>query len=112
VCATVNLRGRDEGGARGDGTRDVPAEGVGRAGVVRELDDERELAHVGGDAFDLERLEAGPGEERLVRGGELAELLGEVLVGVARAGLLRGGESALRVLADRAVLRPVVLLAL
>lgn len=80
--------------------------------VVVEFDDERVFAHVRGQALHLEGLEACPAEQRLVGRRELAEVLREVLVRIPRAGLLRGGDGALGVLADSAVPKPVVLLAI
>lgn len=83
-------------------------------GVVAELDEEGVLADVGGEALELEGLEAGPAEEVGVGGGELAEVLCEVFVGVADGGgggLLDAGELACGVLADGLVGWPVCLLA-
>jgi hypothetical protein len=71
------------------------------------------LAHIGGHAFELEGLEAGPAEEGCVLGGEAAEELCDVFVRVVGAhglllcrGHLRDG-----VLAEGLVRRPVLLLA-
>jgi hypothetical protein len=64
-----------------------------------------------GRALELEGLEARPVQEVLVRARELAEVLGEVLLGVTRAGLLRRRDLGRGVLADGLVASPVKLLA-
>ena len=83
-------------------------------GTEGELDEERRLAHVGGHALELERLEAGPAEEGRVLRGEAPEELGDVLVRVVSAErlLLRRGHLGGGVLADRLVRWPVLFLAL
>ena len=69
---------------------DGPPERVRGRRAVAEFDEERVLADVGGDAFELEGLEARPAEEARVRGDEFAEAFNERFVIHARAGLLRG----------------------
>ena len=79
--------------------------------VVAQLDDERVLADVGGDALELEGLEAGPTKEGGVGGCKFPEGLGNVLVGIATGssrGLLH---LRLSVFADGSVRGPVDLLA-
>ena len=78
--------------------------------VVAQLDDERVLADVGGDALELEGLEAGPTKEGGVGGCKFPEGLGDVLVGIA-TGSSRGFHLRLSVLADGSVRGPVDLLA-
>ena len=90
----------------------VPAEGVRRRWTVAELDEESVLADVGGHAPQLEGLEAGPSDELVVGGGELAEVLDEVVVDASVAWLLRRGDLRRGMLADRLVRWPVCLLAI
>ena len=52
--------------------------GVRAAG---ELDEQRLMPDVAGHALELERLEAGPSEQRFVRARELAQVLRDVLGG-------------------------------
>ncbi len=78
--------------------------------VVAQLDDEGVLADVGGDALELEGLEAGPTKEGGVGGCKFPEGLGNVLVGIA-TGSSRGFHLRLSVLADGSVRGPVDLLA-
>lgn len=119
MCVPLMANLRAEGGVshglheRDRGKKDVLP--VGIAGWTRgKLDEESRLAHVGGHAFELERLEACPAEEGGVMGGEAAEELGDVFVRIVGADrlLLDGGHLGHGVLADLFVGRPVLSLAL
>jgi len=50
--------------------------------MVTQVDEERVLPNVGGNAFQLESLEASPSKERRMCGGKLAKVLRKVLVGI------------------------------
>lgn len=93
--------------------RDGEAEERLGVGVISELDEEAVLADVGGHALELECLEAGPAEEGRVGGGELAEVLDEILIRVrgAHGLLLCAGELGSSMLADGLVRGPMRLLA-
>lgn len=78
---------------------------------VRQIDQKRILPDVSGDFLKLERLEAGPAKERCVCRGELAEVLGEMLV--PGIGMAFGGRKLVDgVLADDLMGGPVRFLAI
>lgn len=112
--ATTNLEGRDRMTSAEDQKRDdqgisAPPSRVRMVAVLK-VDMQCERADVCGYAAELERLEYRPAKEHLVCGNELAQVLGECLVGLNRL-LLRGRKHAGGMLADCLVRRPVALLA-
>ena len=54
--------------------------------VVAQVDEERVLPNVGGNAFQLESLKASPSKERRVCGGKFAKVLRKVLVDITVGG--------------------------
>lgn len=80
--------------------------------MVGKLDQEDVLADVGGDALQLESLEASPAKQWSMARAEFSEALDETLIGQAGTSHMFGGRH-LRcgMLADRLMRRPVRLLA-
>jgi len=68
-----------------------------------QLDEESVLADVGGDAFQLEGLEAGPPEQCGVCGSEFPQSFCDILAPVARRWLLHGRDLVRGMLADNFV---------
>jgi hypothetical protein len=80
--------------------------------IILKFNEQGVLTNVGGDALELEGLEAGPAKKGSVRRSEFPKALGDILVigGPLRL-LFRAGHLSSSVLADRLVRSPVCLLA-